>query len=81
MLNVIESPTVKEAEIIAIIKNDNNTIANDFILDFKLRICLVDTIKDANIQNCVINIIGIVNSGVKAKNLISPGEEFYLDKE
>ena len=35
----------------AIIKNDKNTIPNDFKLDFKFKICLVDIIRDANIQN------------------------------
>tara|TARA_X000001036_G_scaffold94098_1_gene86729 strand:- start:29 stop:190 length:162 start_codon:yes stop_codon:yes gene_type:complete len=35
----------------AIIKNDKNTIPNDFKLDFRLRICLVEIIKAAKIQN------------------------------
>ena len=35
----------------AIIKNDKNTIPNDFKLDFRFRICLVEIIKPAKIQN------------------------------
>ena len=35
----------------AIIKNDKNTIPNDFKLDFRFRICLVEIIKAAKIQN------------------------------
>jgi len=41
----------KETEIIAIIKKDKNTIPNDLKLDFKFKICLVDIIKEAKIQN------------------------------
>ena len=57
----------------AIIKKDKNTIPNDLKFDFKFNICLVDMIKPAKIQNWVRNIIGIINSGVNAKNLIKPG--------
>ena len=35
----------------AIIKNDKNTIPNDFKLDLRFRICLVEIIKAAKIQN------------------------------
>ena len=63
----------KETEIIAIIKKDKNTIPNDLKLDFKFKICLVDIIKEAKIQNWVRKIIGITSSGVTAKNLIKPG--------
>ena len=55
------------------IKKDKNTIPNDLKFDFKFKICLVDIIKPAKIQNWVRNIIGIINSGVNAKNLIKPG--------
>ena len=41
----------KETEKIAIIKKDKKTIPKDLKLDFKFKICLVDIIKDANIQN------------------------------
>ena len=58
----------------AIIKKDRNTIPKDFKLDFKFKICFVEIIKPAKIQNCVKNIIGTINSGVTAKNLIKPGE-------
>ena len=57
----------------AIIKKDKNTIPNDLKFDFKFNICLVDMIKPAKIQNWVRKIIGIINSGVNAKNLIKPG--------
>ena len=57
----------------AIIKKDKNTIPNDLKLDFKFKICFVEIIKLANIQNWVRNIIGIIKSGVTAKNLKRPG--------
>lgn len=57
----------------AIIKKDRNTIPKDFKFDFKFNICLIEIIKAAKIQNCVRKIIGIINSGVTAKNLNSPG--------
>ena len=63
----------KETEIIAIIKKVKNTIPNDLKLDFKFKICLVDIIKEAKIQNWVRKIIGITSSGVIAKNLTKPG--------
>ena len=63
----------KETEIIAIIKKVKNTIPNDLKLDFKFKICLVDIIKEAKIQNWVRKIIGITNSGATAKNLSKPG--------
>ena len=61
----------------AIIRKDKNTIPNDFKLDFKFKICLVDIIRDAKIQNWVRKIIGITKSGVTAKNLIKPGAWAY----
>ena len=64
----------KEIERNTIIKKDKNTIPKDFKFDLKFKICLVDIIKAANIQNCVRKIIGTINSGVTAKNLINPGE-------
>ena len=63
----------KDIERNAIIKNDKKTIPNDLKLDFKFKICFVEIIKLANIQNWVRNIIGIIKSGVTAKNLKSPG--------
>ena len=48
-------------------------IPKDFKLDLRFKICLVDIIKAANIQNCVKKIIGIIKSGVIAKNLNKPG--------
>ena len=61
----------------AIIRKDKNTIPNDFKLDFKFKICLVDIIRDANIQNWVRKIMGRTRSGVTAKNLIKPGAWAY----
>ena len=61
----------------AIIRKDKNTIPNDFKLDFKFKICLVDIISDAKIQNWVRKIIGRTKSGVTAKNLINPGAWAY----
>ena len=57
----------------AIIKKDKKTIPNDLKLDLRFNICFVEIIKPAKIQNCVKNIIGIIKSGVKAKNLKRPG--------
>ena len=57
----------------AIIKKDKKTIPKDLKLDFKFKICFVEIINPANIQNCVRNIIGIIKSGVTAKNLNKPG--------
>ena len=55
------------------IKKDKSTIPKDLKLDFKFNICLVDIIKPAKIQNWVRKIIGIIKSGVTAKNLNKPG--------
>ena len=63
----------KEIDKKAIIKKDKNTIPNDLRFDFKFKICFVEIIKAAKIQNCVRKIIGTINSGVTAKNLINPG--------
>ena len=41
----------KDIERKAIIKKDKNTIPNDLKLDFKFKICFVEIIKLANIQN------------------------------
>ena len=57
----------------AIIKKDNKTIPKDLKLDFKFKICFVEIIKPAKIQNWVRKMIGIIKSGVNAKNLINPG--------
>ena len=57
----------------AIIKKDKSTIPKDLKLDFKLSICFVEIIKPAKIQNWVRKIIGIIKSGVTAKNLNKPG--------
>ena len=57
----------------AIIKKDRNTIPKDLKFDLRFKICFVDIIKAAKIQNCVKKIIGIIKSGVTAKNLIKPG--------
>ena len=56
-----------------IIKNERKTIPNDLKLDFKFKICFVEIINPANIQNCVRKIIVIIKSGVTAKNLNNPG--------
>jgi hypothetical protein len=57
----------------AIIKNDKNTIPKDLKFDLRFNICFVDIIRAAKIQNCVRKIIGIIKSGVIAKNLNRPG--------
>jgi len=57
----------------AIIKKDKNTIPNDLKLDLRFKICFVDIIKAAKIQNWVKKIIGTIKSGVTAKNLNKPG--------
>ena len=57
-----------------IIKKDKKTIPKDFIFDFKFNTCLVDIINPAKIQNWVRKMIGIIKSGVTAKNLNNPGE-------
>ena len=43
------------------IRNDKKTIPNDLKFDFKLKICLVEIINPANIQNCVKKIIESLN--------------------
>ena len=63
----------KEIDKKAIIKKDKKTIPKDLKLDFRFNICLVEIISPANIQNCVKKIIGIIKSGVTAKNLNKPG--------
>ena len=57
----------------AIIKKDKKTIPNDFKFDLRLNICFVEIISAAKIQNWVKKIIGIIKSGVTAKNLNKPG--------
>ena len=63
----------KEIDKKTIIKNDIKTIPNDFKFDLIFRTCRVEIINQAKIQNCVRKIIGIINSGVTAKNLNRPG--------
>ena len=63
----------KEIDKKAIIKKDRNTIPKDLRLDLRFKICFVEIISPAKIQNCVKKIIGIINSGVTAKNLNKPG--------
>ena len=55
------------------LKKNRNTITKDIKIDLRYKICFVDIIKAAKIQNCVKKIIGIIKSGVTAKNLIKPG--------
>ena len=57
----------------AIIRKDKKTIPKDLKFDFKFKICFVEIINPAKIQNCVKKIIGIIKSGVMAKNLNIPG--------
>ena len=73
MGNVSIRLITNDIDIKAIIKNDKKTIPNDLKFDFKFKICFVEIIKPANIQNCVKKIIGIIKSGVTAKNLSRPG--------
>ncbi len=63
----------KEIDKKAIIKKDKKTIPKDLKFDLRFNICLVDIIKAAKIQNWVKKIIGIIKSGVIAKNLNRPG--------
>ena len=63
----------KEIDKKAIIKKDKKTIPNALKLDFKFKTCFVDIISPAKIQNWVRNMIGIIKSGVRAKNLNNPG--------
>ena len=63
----------KDIERKAIIKKAKKTIPKDLKLDFRFKTCFVEMIKLANIQNWVRNIIGIIKSGVTAKNLKRPG--------
>ena len=60
----------KEIDKKTMIRKDKNTIPKDLKFDFRFNICLVEIIKLANIQNWVKKIIGIIKSGVTAKNLI-----------
>ena len=57
----------------AIIRKDKKTIPKDLRLDLRFNICLVEIIRAAKIQNWVKKIIGIIKSGVTAKNLNKPG--------
>ena len=63
----------KEIDKKAIIKKDKNTIPKDLKFDLRFKTCFVDIIKEAKIQNWVKKIIGIIKSGVTAKNLNNPG--------
>ena len=64
---------IKDRDRKTIIRKDKNIIPKALKLDFKFKTCFVDIIKEAKIQNCVRKIINITNSGITAKNLISPG--------
>ena len=55
------------------IKKDKKTIPKDLKLDLRFKICFVEIINPAKIQNCVRKIIVIIRSGVTAKNLNKPG--------
>ena len=63
----------KEIDKKAIVRNDKKTIPKDLKLDLRPKVCLVEIINAAKIQNWVKKIIGIIKSGVTAKNLIKPG--------
>ena len=67
-------PITNDIDKNAIIRKDKKTIPKDLKFDLRFRMCFVDMISDANIQNWVKKITGITNSGVTAKNLIKPGE-------
>ena len=56
-----------------IIKKDMKTIPKALKFDFKFKICFVEIIKPAKIQNWVKKTIGTIISGVTAKNLKIPG--------
>ena len=66
-------PITNDIDKNAIIRKDKKTIPKDLKFDLRFRMCFVDMISDANIQNWVRKITGITNSGVTAKNLINPG--------
>ena len=55
------------------IKKDKKTIPKDLKLDLRFKICFVEIINPAKIQNCVRKIMVIIRSGVTAKNLNKPG--------
>ena len=63
----------KEIDKNTIIRKDKNTIPKDLKFDLRFKICFVDIIKAAKIQNWVKKIIVIIKSGVIAKNLNKPG--------
>ena len=63
----------KEIDKNTIIRKDKNTIPKDLKFDLRFKICFVEIINAAKIQNCVKNIIGNIKSGVTAKNLNNPG--------
>ena len=73
MGNAVNLLITNEIDKKAIIKKDRKTIPKDLKLDFKFKICFVEIINPANIQNWVKKIIGIIKSGVTAKNLNKPG--------
>ena len=52
---------------------DKTLKEKDLTFDFKFKICFVEIINPAKIQNWVKKIIGIIRSGVTAKNLNIPG--------
>ena len=53
-------------------KKENETVFHNLILT-GFKICFVEIINPAKIQNCVRKIIVIIRSGVTAKNLNKPG--------
>ena len=63
----------KEIDKKAIIKKHKKTTPKDLKFDFKFKTSFVDIISPAKIQNWVKKIIGIIKSGVIAKNLNIPG--------
>ena len=73
MGNAVNLLITNEIDKKAIIKKDRKTIPKDLKLDLKFKICFVEIINPANIQNCVKKIMGIIKSGVTAKNLNKPG--------
>ena len=53
-------------------KDYNESVSQNLILT-GFKICFVDLIRPASIQNCVRKIIGIIKSVVTAKNISNPG--------
>ena len=64
---------IKDRDRKTIIRKDKNIIPKALKLDFKFKICFVDIINEAKIQNWVKKTINNTKSGVTAKNLNNPG--------